>query len=200
MKSVPREITVLVADDDCASRIWLRQYFATQPDYRIVGEAADGIDAVERCRVEQPDLALLDIEMPLLDGISAADLIRREHLAHCVIMLTSFDDGHYVDAAIDAGAVGYLLKPFAGDKVLPTIELCLHHSKETHLLRKNIARMDRRLGQRELTDRVKLLLMENRNLSEQEAYDYIRELSRRKGLSMEQVAAYLLAQAEKQHG
>ncbi|MEG0764878.1 MAG: response regulator [Pseudoflavonifractor sp.] len=190
--------TVLLADDDENVRQVLREFFAGEAEYRVVAESCDGMGAVEACRRLHPDLALLDIQMPILDGIGAAELICREELAHCVVMLTSFDDRSYVNAAIEAGAFGYLTKPFDAAKIGPTLEVCLARSRERHLLRKSLAGLDKRLDSRQAVDRAKLAVMEARHSSEDEAYTYIRELSRRKAISMEQVANYLLAQLERE--
>lgn len=190
-----KEITVFLADDDREIRRTLVQYFAGT-DYQVVGEASDGMSAVEACRSLHPTLVLMDIQMPLMDGISAAQMILEERLAHCVVMLTYFDERGYVDQAIELGASGYLTKPFTPERLFPTLDICLQQSKERHLLQKNKASLVRRLDNRELVERAKLFLMEERRLSEQEAYSMIRDLSRRKKMSMARVAEYILKQSE----
>lgn len=136
--------TIFLADDDEGVRRTLRTFFEGLPGYRVVGEACDGMEAVEGCRASAPDVALLDIQMPLLDGVSVARQVLADRAAKCVIILTAFSD-------------------------------------------------------REPIDQAKLLLMETRGMREDEAYQYIRELSRRKGMSMARVASYLLAQQEERH-
>lgn len=193
-----RESTVLLVDDDRQTRDELRQFFANT-SYRVAGDAADGMEAVAMCRSLRPDLVLLDVKMPLLDGISAARMIREDASAHCVVMLTSFDDRECVNLALAAGAAGYLTKPLQRGDILPTLEVCLGHSKKCYLLEKNRGSLKRRLAGRETVDRAKLALMEERALSEEEAYNLIRELSRRKNLSMEQVARFLLERGNQPH-
>ena len=111
--------TLFLADDEESIRRTLREFFAELPDYRIVGEACDGMEAVEGCKKARPDVALLDIQMPVLDGIGAAKLILAERSAKCVIMLTAFSDQTYVQEALEAGAFGYLTKPFQPEQGIP---------------------------------------------------------------------------------
>ncbi len=191
-----RNITIFLADDDATVRSTLRTFFADHPDYTVVGEACDGASAVEACETLRPDVTLLDIQMPVLDGISAAKIILDSGFSKCVIMLTAFGDQGYVQDALQAGAFGYLTKPFEPDKILPTIELCIHQSKAHHLLRKEQRHLTQRLNERSLIDRAKLLIMESKHMAEVDAYQYIRELSYRKGISMAKVSKYLIAQME----
>ncbi|NCB63654.1 MAG: response regulator [Clostridia bacterium] len=191
-----RTTTILLADDDESVRGTLRDFFASCPDYKVVGEACDGAATVEACRKLGPDVVLLDIQMPVLDGIGAARLLLAEGLARCVVMLTAFSDRMYIQDALDAGAFGYLTKPFEPDKILPTLEVCIHQSKESYLLKKEYRNLSRRLDERTSVDRAKLLLIESKGMAEDEAYQYIRELSRRKGMSMSRISDYLLAQME----
>lgn len=191
-----RTTTLFLADDDESVRRTLEHFFLQCPGYQVVGTASDGAAAVEGCKRLRPDAALLDIQMPVLSGTGAARLILEEGYAKCVVMLTAFSDRASVQEALDAGAFGYLTKPFEPDKILPTLEVCLYRSREYHLLRKEQRNLDRRLSERERVDRAKLLLMESRGLTEEEAYRYIREVSRRKNLSMAKVARYLIEQLE----
>lgn len=186
-----REITVFLADDDVSVRSTLADFFRGT-DYHVVGQGCNGIETVEACRELKPHLVLMDIQMPLLDGIQATRMLMEEKLAHCVVMLTFFDEPEYLQKAIDAGASGYLTKPFSADKILPTLELCMEQSRRRYDLNKSYASLNRRLEQRELVDRAKLCLMEQRNMSEQEAYSTIRDLSRQRKMSMAQISQYLL--------
>lgn len=191
--------TLFLADDDESVRRTLWEFFAQYPRYQIVGEAYDGAAAVEACRRLKPDVALLDIRMPVLDGLRAAKLLLGEELVRCVVMLTAFSDRVYIRDALDAGAFGYLTKPFDPEKILPTLELCIHKSREYHLLKKEHQNLSRRLGERAVVDRAKLVLMETKEMAEDEAYQYIRELSKRMCMSMATVSKYLLAKVEELH-
>lgn len=194
-----RKTTLFLADDDQTVRRRLRAFFTKSSAYSVVGEACDGAEAVEGCRRLRPEVALLDIQMPLLDGIGATRLLLAEGLVKCVVMLTAFSDRMYIQDALDAGAFGYLTKPFEPDKLLPTLELCIYQSKEYHLLKKERRNLNRRLDERNTVDRAKLLLMERKRMDEEESYQYIRELSRRKGISMAKISGYLIAQLEGCH-
>ena len=196
MANEMRKTTLFLADDDETVRQTLRAFFTQCPAYEVMGEACDGASAVEQCRTLRPEVAILDIQMPLLDGIGAARLLLDEGLVKCVVMLTAFSDHIYIQDALDAGAFGYLTKPFEPDKILPTLDLCIHQSKEYHLLKKEGRRLSRRLGERAAVDRAKLLLMEHKRMDETEAYQYIRELSRRKGISMAKISSYLAERLE----
>lgn len=194
-----RVTTLFLADDDESVRRTLWEFFVQYPRYQIVGEAYDGAAAVEACRRLKPDVALLDIRMPVLDGLRAAKLLLGEELVRCVVMLTAFSDRVYIRDALDAGAFGYLTKPFDPEKILPTLELCIHKSREYHLLKKEHQNLSRRLGERAVVDRAKLVLMETKEMAEDEAYQYIRELSKRMCMSMATVSKYLLAKVEELH-
>ena len=191
--------TIFLADDDITVCRTLKAVFAKCPNYQVVGSASNGMDAVEKCKQLRPDVALLDIQMPLLDGIAAARLILQNGYAKCVVMLTAFSDRAYIQEALDAGAFGYLTKPFEPEKILPTLELCIHRSREYYLLNKELKHLDRRAEERPAVDHAKLMLMESRGMTEDEAYQYIRELSRRKNMSMAKIAQYVIARLESSH-
>lgn len=184
--------TVLLVDDDAQIRNKLKSFFANT-EYRVIGEAADGMCALEICRKLNPQIVLIDIEMPVMDGICATEIICKENIAHCVIMLTSFYHREYVNSAIEAGAFGYLTKPFDTKSIIPTIEVCFEQSNKMFQLKKNNSKMEQRLNNRVTVDRAKLMLMETKGLSEEQAYVYIKEISKRKSISMEQISKYLLA-------
>ena len=111
MANEMRKTTLFLADDDETVRQTLRAFFTQCPAYEVMGEACDGASAVEQCRTLRPEVAILDIQMPLLDGIGAARLLLDEGLVKCVVMLTAFSDHIYIQDALDAGAFGYLTKP-----------------------------------------------------------------------------------------
>ncbi|MEM1485915.1 response regulator [Oscillospiraceae bacterium PP1C4] len=191
------KVRVILADDDIEIRHTLSQ-FLVQEQYTIVGQAADGMDTVKLCRSLHPDLVLMDIKMPLMDGISAAKLISQERSAHCIVMLTAFYDCGFIDKAIVAGAHGYLLKPIKQESVLPALEIALARSKDFHLIRKQQETIQTQLDNRKVIDQAKLCLMESRQLTESAAYELIRTLSRRKQVSMKQVSEFILTKMEYQ--
>ncbi|WP_312650551.1 ANTAR domain-containing response regulator [Aminipila sp.] len=183
--------TVVIADDDNNFRNSLKEFFKGTI-YQVVAEAPNGLEIVEKCKEFNPDIAIIDIQMPIMDGIKVAKIVAQEKTAKCIVMLTSFDDKEYVNEAIMAGATGYLTKPIDFSLIVPTIEVCLEKSKDCYLLSKDIQKIKKRRDTRDIIDRAKLIVMESKNVSEDKAYEIIRELSRRKQVSMECVAHYLL--------
>ena len=184
--------TVLIVDDDAEIRSSLRK-FLTGAGYTVLDEASNGFDGSEKCRLLNPDVVFLDIQMPIMDGIRAAKTITEDELAKCIIMLTAFDDRKFVDDAIEAGAMGYIVKPIDFDVVLPTINTCLEKSKEYYLLNKSIRNLKRKKDQSPIVDKAKVLIMEKKGVTENEAYEFLREMSKNKQTSIEQVASMLVA-------
>lgn len=184
-------IKVVIADDEPIIRMDLRELLLAE-GYQVVGEGADGFDAIEICKEMRPDLALLDVKMPLLDGLSAASIIYEENLAETIIMLTAYSDREFVRAACDRGVAGYLVKPLTVSSLVPSIELAVARSKEMHQLKRDIRQISDRLESRSVVEKAKGLLMANENMTEQAAYDYIRKLSQSKKLSMRRVAEIML--------
>jgi DNA-binding NarL/FixJ family response regulator len=106
-------ITVLLADDETMIRAGVRAILATDPTIEVVAEAGDGRAAVDLVRAHRPAVALLDIRMPVLDGLAAGTEIRRTVPETAVVMLTTFGEDEYIERALGDGASGFLLK--AGD-------------------------------------------------------------------------------------
>jgi DNA-binding NarL/FixJ family response regulator len=102
--------TVLLADDQALVRGGFRLILDAQDDIEVVGEADDGRAAVERARELRPDVVLMDVRMPVLDGIAATRTVMGERLAGNVLVLTTFDEDRVVYDALRAGASGFLLK------------------------------------------------------------------------------------------
>ena len=116
-------IRVAIADDHGVVRDGLVGVIGSQNDMEVVGTASDGAEVVEVCRTAEPDVVLMDIEMPVLDGIDATRAIRTEAPATAVLVLTSFSDRRRITSALDAGAVGYLLNDASAEEVLRGIRV-----------------------------------------------------------------------------
>lgn len=114
-------IRVLVVDDHAVVRHGLKQLLSTFSDVELVGEASDGAQAVELCVARSPDVVLMDLEMPVADGIEATKRIRTARPETAVVVLTSFSDRERILQALDAGAVGYLLKDVEPDDLAKAI-------------------------------------------------------------------------------
>ncbi len=188
-------IRVVIADDEPITKMDLNELLQ-EAGYEVVGEASDGFDAVEICRQTHPNLILLDIKMPLLDGLSAAKIIHEENLAETIIMMTAYSEREFIEQAKECGVGGYLVKPIDEKSLIPNIEVVVNRSQEIGRLRKDIEKANVRLESRVLIEKAKGHIMEKQNLTEQNAYDYIRKLSQAKHLSMKRVAEMILARSE----
>lgn len=187
-------IRVVIADDEPITRMDLREIL-TEEGYDVVAEAPDGFDAVECCKQFHPDLALLDIKMPFLDGLSAAKIIYEEDLADTVIMLTAYSEREFIDQAKNVWVGGYLVKPIDQKSLVPSIELAVARSKEMRRLRKDMEKVSERLENRSMIEKAKGVVMQEQGMTEQDAYDYIRKLSQVKNVSMRRVAEIILVKS-----
>ncbi len=194
-EKMQKKISVLIADDDFAIRNAFREAVADSR-YEVVFEAGNGVSAIDAARKIKPDMAVLDIEMPLCDGITVCGLLMEENLVHCTVMLTSFETGNYINSAIEKGAEGYITKPFSRDQLLSVLDMCYAQSKERYMLKKDCVNLKKKLDSKEVTNRAKLIVMENRSLDENDAYKYLREMSKRKGVSVETVAEMIITEWE----
>jgi response regulator NasT len=161
----------VIAEDEAIIRLDLREILEGQ-GYEVVGEAGRGDEAVELVRSLRPDLAILDVKMPGLDGISAARIVTEERLA-AVLVLTAFSQRDLVEEARDAGALAYLVKPFQERDLVPAIEVALARQAERVALEVEVADLKERLETRKLTDRAKGVLMDDHGLSEAEAWRFL---------------------------
>ena len=186
-----KSLRVLIAEDEPITRMDLREMLE-HSGYDVVGEAADGFDALELCKTIKPDLVLMDIKMPLLDGLAAGRIILEENLSDAVILITAYSERGFIDQAKDIGISGYLVKPVDEKTLVPSIELAVARSREVKQLRNDIEKVSERLENRGIIEKAKGLLMEREHLSEQDAYDYIRKISCAKNISMRRVSEIIL--------
>lgn len=185
------KIRVVIIDDEPITRMDLREIMEGE-GYQVLGEAADGFDAIELCKEHLPDLVLMDICMPLLDGLSTAKVIYEERLADTIVLLTAYSEREYIDGAKECGISGYLVKPIDEKSLVPSIELAVARSREMNRLRKESEKVAKRLENRILIERAKGYLMTCNHMSEPEAYEHIRTISQKKSLSMRRVAEIIL--------
>jgi two-component system, response regulator PdtaR len=187
-------LKVVVAEDEGLIRM---DIVATlnESGYEVVGEAADGEEAVRLATELSPDLIVMDIKMPKLDGISAAEKIAELKIP--VVLLTAFSQSDLVKRAAEAGAMAYVTKPFKPTDLLPALQIALSRHEEITALESEIADITERLETRKLMDRAKSALQTKMNLTEPEAFRWIQKASMDRRLSMAQVAKTVIEQLEK---
>ena len=186
--------TVIIADDEPITRMDLADML-TELDFQVVGQAGDGFDAVELCRAKRPDVVLMDMKMPVFDGLTAAETILQEDLAGCVVLLTAFNDEPLIRRASEAGVSGYLVKPVAQRSLLPAIEVALAQSQRMRQAEatqqkmqeeRRIRKAQQYLAQAQRADRIgpaKQMLAACRGYSEDKAHRYILQYARNHGCS-----------------
>lgn len=182
---------IIVAEDEAIIRMDLIEMLR-EAGYNVIGEAANGREAISLARHLKPDLAILDVKMPEIDGISAAELIVSEKLA-AVLMLTAFSQRELVERARDAGAMAYLVKPFSISDLTPAIEMALGRYAQIQALEAEVGELGERLEARKLVDRAKGILMANLGISEPEAFKWIQKAAMDQRSSMSAVSEGVLA-------
>jgi AmiR/NasT family two-component response regulator len=190
----PAERRVLVAEDEALIRLDLVEMLREE-GYQVVGEAGDGQEAVRLADEVRPDLVILDIKMPKMDGIEAASQIAGERIAP-VVILTAFSQRDLVERARDAGAMAYLVKPFAKRDLVPAIELAVSRFTEVQALEAEVADLNDRLEARKTIERAKGLLMSNHNLSEPESFRWLQRTAMDRRTTMKAVAQAVLDNLE----
>ena len=182
---------IIVAEDEAIIRMDLIEMLR-EAGYNVIGEATNGREAISLARHLKPDLAILDVKMPEIDGISAAELIVSEKLA-AVLMLTAFSQRELVERARDAGAMAYLVKPFSISDLTPAIEMALGRYAQIQALEAEVGELGERLEARKLVDRAKGVLMANLGISEPEAFKWIQKAAMDQRSSMSAVSEGVLA-------
>jgi len=182
---------ILIAEDETIIRLDLRELLE-RSGFEVVAEARDGEEAVELALAESPDLALLDVKMPKLDGIDAARRILEERPMP-IVMVTAYGEKELVARAVEAGVFGYLVKPFRETDLLPAIEMAQARHEELVALRAEADSLAAALAARKAIERAKGLLMEREGLSERDAFARLRKAGQISGRKLEVVAEALIA-------
>ena len=181
-----RRTRVVIAEDEALIRMDLAEMLVDE-GYDVVGQAADGQQAVELAERERPDLVILDVKMPVLDGIAAAERIAAQRIAP-VVMLTAFSQRDLVERARDAGAMAYLVKPFSQSDLAPAIEMAVSRFAEIAALESEVADLQDRLETRKAVERAKTILQKDLGLTEPDAFRWIQKTAMDLRLTMRQVA------------
>jgi response regulator NasT len=187
----------VVAEDEALIRMDIVETLV-EGGYQVVGEAANGEEAIAVTREHSPDVVVMDIKMPVMDGISAAETIVKERLAP-VVLLTAFSQTELVERARDAGAMAYVVKPFTPADLLPAVEIARSRHTEIRALEAEIADINERMETRKRVERAKGLLMEKMQLNEPEAFRWIQKTSMDRRLTMREVADAVIEQMAEKH-
>ncbi|MHB8188598.1 MAG: ANTAR domain-containing response regulator [Dermatophilaceae bacterium] len=182
---------ILVAEDEALIRLDLAEMLV-EAGYDVVAQASNGEQAVELSRALKPDLVIMDVKMPVLDGISAAEQIGKERIAP-VVILTAFSQKELVERARDAGVMAYIVKPFDASDLAPAIDIARSRWLELHALEAEIADLGERLETRKSVDRAKGVLMAQLNIGESEAFRWIQKAAMDRRLGMREVAAAVVS-------
>ena len=185
---------VLVAEDETLIRLDIVEILRSE-GYDVVGEADNGQAALDKARELKPDLVLMDVKMPVMDGITAAEAIVKEKIAP-VVLLTAFSQKELVDRAREAGAMAYVVKPFTPADLTPAIEIAISRNDELRALEEEVSNLAEQFETRKLVDRAKSLLITKMGLSEPEAFRWIQKTSMDRRLSMRQVAETVVDQVK----
>lgn len=184
--------TVVVAEDEALIRLDIVEILKDQ-GFDVVAETDNGKTAVELAQKHHPDLVLMDVKMPIMDGITAAEEITKGQIAP-VVLLTAFSQKELVDRAVDAGAMAYVVKPFTPNDLIPAIEVAMSRYEQIRALEKEVGTIRDQFETRKLVDRAKSLLITKMNLTEPEAFRWIQKTSMDRRLSMREVSDTIIKQ------
>jgi response regulator NasT len=189
MNNQDKKVRILVAEDETIIRLDLVEML-TEAGYEVIAQAENGAIAVELAKQHKPDLAILDIKMPEMDGITAAEQITS---IAPVLILTAFSQREIVELARDAGVMAYVVKPFSINDLVPAIEIAISRHKQMKSLESEVADIYERLETRKIIDRAKGILMKAMNMSEPESFSWIQKTAMDRRISMKEVANAIIS-------
>ena len=184
--------TAIVVDDEPITKMDITEILQ-EAQFDVIASASDGFDAVNLCRLHNPDIVLIDIKMPLFDGLSAAEVIIQDDLAGCVVIITAFSNMEFIERAKQIGVTGYLVKPVEERLIIPTLEIAFAQSKRYNQSVADVKELSRKLEERKLIDRAKIIVSKSDNISEGNAYTQMRKMSMDKRCSMAEIASMIVS-------
>lgn len=182
---------IVIAEDEPITRMDISEIL-TGAGYDVVGMASDGFDVVEMCKSLKPDLVLMDIKMPLFNGLKASKILLEEEITSCIVLLTAYSTKEFINEAKKMGIMGYIVKPVNEKNLLPAIEIALAKDEEIKYIKKSMEEAKEELETRKLIERAKGILMSKGNITEEEAYNMIRNLSMDKRAPMKNIAKVII--------
>lgn len=183
--------TIVLIDDEPITRMDFCEIFE-EAGYQIVGQASDGYDAIDLCRSTRPDVVLMDVKMPVFDGLSAAEAIIGEELCDCVILVTAYSNDDFINRAKKSGVMSYLVKPLDEKVLLPAVSIALAKSREFRRMKENLAGLSRDIDDRKIVEQAKGIIAKMNGSSETEAYAQLRKLSMDKRRPVSEIARYVV--------
>ena len=182
---------ILIAEDELITRMDIAEIIK-EAQHNVVGEASDGFDCIELCRKHRPDLVIMDIKMPILDGIKASKIIMEENIAGCIVLLTAYNDKEYVEEAKKVGVMNYLIKPIDEKSIIPAIEVELSRNEEMRAIKSEVEKLEKKLEDRKIIEKAKGIIMHREKISEEEAYCMLRNMSMKKRCSLRTLAEIIV--------
>lgn len=189
----PQSRRVVIVDDEPITRMDLSDMLSEQ-EFSVVGEASDGFDAVELCREQHPDVVLMDVKMPVFDGLTASETILSQGLAGCIVLLTAFNDQEIVERAGEVGVTGYLVKPIDQKSLRPTIEVALAQSLRLQESRQQMEEAQRKIREDRQIHKAQRLMAQQEGCSETEAYQQMRRIAMNKRITLAVLAERIVEQ------
>ncbi len=190
-----QKLRILLADDEALIRLDLREML-TEAGHEIVGEAANGQEAVQLAQELHPDIVIMDVKMPVMDGLTAAQQITEDEIAP-VLLLTAYSQQDIVARATEAGVIAYLVKPVREQQLFPAVEVAVSRFRAWQELGRELDELKESLATRKLVDRAKGILMTAHKMTEQEAYRKMQQFSMAKRISLKKLAEEIIAADEK---
>ena len=182
---------VVIADDEPLIRMYIKEILESDR-YSVVGEAEDGFDAIELCRKTKPDFAILDVKMPVLDGLEAAVVINREKLAGFVLLLTAYCEKSIAERTVNADVMGCIVKPVDENTLIPAIEIAVNKYEKMKKIELECSKARTALESRKYVDKAKGILMEKQGMTEKDAYEYMRKVAMDKGCVIADIAKMII--------
>ena len=182
---------IIVVDDEPITRMDICEILK-EANYDVVAHAGDGFDAIEQSRKHRPDFVIMDVKMPILDGLKAAKVITEEKLSRGIVLLTAYSNKEFIEEAKNIGIIGYIVKPIDEKSFIPNLEIIFNKQEEFEKLEKKYLKTSQKLEDRKKIDIAKSILMKKRGFTENEAYEYIRTLSMNKRCDMGKIADIII--------